>query len=65
MLGLHLKLTLVLEIETIVIFLFVGLGFSGNLLVVEMVKLLLILGALPNDKKNKMFCCYDFFSGLC
>jgi len=52
MLGLHLKLTLVLEIETIVIFLFVGLGFSGNLLVVEMVKLLLILGALPNDKKS-------------
>jgi hypothetical protein len=33
--------------------------------VVEMVKLLLILGALSNDKKNKMFCCYDFFSGLC
>lgn len=50
MLGLHLKLALVMELETIVVFLFVGLGFSGNLLVVEI--LLLILGAPTNDKKS-------------
>lgn len=57
MLGLYLKLVLVSEIETsitmLVLFLIVGLGFSGDLLVVEMGKLLLFLGAPTNDKENK------------